>query len=469
MDISKLFVAYDTAKANAIKGDFIDKLHSRYSVMFLFLMTIIIGIRQYDKDIITCWIPTYYSDDQRDYAHQLCWVNNTYYYPDVTDADLFPESNKYIIHYYQFILFILFGQALLFMIPDWIWKTMASSSGGYIKKLLDQLQKSNVISDSVKNLPKTEDTLRSSKPTRDSLIVSDDVKSQFVSGFNSIVQNENEKLLKRTSKNFNSQIELSTSEKGVVFRNMKNRMKFFRRSNTSDKNKIVHFMKPNEGLKNLTIQYMSLKVINLLNVIIQLVFMHYMFGPRFYSYGIDFFVSLWNERNPYDLTTQFPIITFCDYYIHTNLNKIHWNTNQCLLTINIIIEKLFVLIWFWFVFLLIVTVINILAWCQELFMSQKISFLYKYLSIRKKMIRNRMNADVDDDDEKERLIEFDNLKEDLESFYFKYLGTDGVFMLHMIKNVAGSIIFMDLLYELWSEFKKKSIAKVENRENLNED
>lgn len=91
---------------------------------------------------IKCWLPGQFSDEQADYTHQLCWINNTYYYPDVTDADLFPESNKDTILYYQYILFILFGQALLFFLPTMAWELLARNSTGYIRKILDDAQKS---------------------------------------------------------------------------------------------------------------------------------------------------------------------------------------------------------------------------------------------------------------------------------------------------------------------------------------
>ncbi|CAF0861054.1 unnamed protein product [Brachionus calyciflorus] len=451
--MDSIFKAYDSARQHAIKGDFIDRLHSKYSVVLLFGIIIVIGIRQYDGQAITCWLPTHYSGSQTGYTHQLCWVNNTYYYPEVTDADLFPESSKFTIHYYQYILFILFGMSLLFMVPDWLWKILSTHSSGYVKKLLDQLQRSNVINSGVKSLPKSTGLLRSStqENNSDSLVINDEVRNNFLNGFSSLVHNENEKFIKR--KISNSSFDLNQDKP----RNRK--FKLFRKSD----DKVVNFMKPNVGLKNLTLHYMLLKMFNLINVIVQLIFLHFMFGPRFYSYGLDFFVELWNNKNPYNLTTQFPIITFCDYFIHTNLHKIHWNAAQCLLAINIVIEKMFVLIWFWYILLLGVTVLNIFAWCLELSYSNKIDFLFKYLSIRNKMVRNKLNS-LPSVQEEERMVKFDNLRKDIVPFYKEYLGTDGIFMLHMVKNVAGSVIFMDLLYELWIEYKKKN-SSAANQDN----
>lgn len=46
--MDKLFVAYEEAKENTINGDFIDKLHSKITVLILFVISILIGIKQFE-------------------------------------------------------------------------------------------------------------------------------------------------------------------------------------------------------------------------------------------------------------------------------------------------------------------------------------------------------------------------------------------------------------------------------------
>lgn len=62
--MDKIISAYDIAKSNTIKGDFIDRLHSKYTVIFLFTTCILVGLRQYDKKAIACWLPNQFSDEQ---------------------------------------------------------------------------------------------------------------------------------------------------------------------------------------------------------------------------------------------------------------------------------------------------------------------------------------------------------------------------------------------------------------------
>lgn len=47
-------------------------------------------------------------------------------------------------------------------------------------------------------------------------------------------------------------------------------------------------------------------------------------------------------------------------------------------------------------------------------------------------------------------------------FYEDYLGNNGVLMLHLIKSVAGELIFMDLLHVLWQDYQEENQKKAAN-------
>lgn len=448
--MDKILDAYESAKQNTIKGDFIDRLHSKYTVMLLTAIIILIGVKQYDGDAINCWLPTHFSDEQTRYTHQLCWVNNTYYYPDVTDADLFPESTKYILQYYQFILFILLGQILLFRFPTEVWKIFANDSIGYMNKVLDQVKKSTILSNLSENIPQKPKELKEKSENKESepLLLTNEIAETFIKQFKPKYHTENEVKNVR----LNEELKSYSSEEAP---NLRRRVKNIFRSLSKEK-KVLNFMNPTKGLKNLTGQYMFLKLANLTNVVSQFVFFHFMFGGNFFRYGVDFFVNLWNNKNPLALSTQFPIISFCDFYVHQNLRKIYWNAAQCLLAINVLIEKFYVIIWFWYVILIVVTVFNFFAWLLEFRYSQKISFLTKYINIRKKMMRNDRLAKSHG----ENYLDVD--EENIHRFYMFYLGNDGILMLHLVKTVAGDMIFMDLLFELWIAHEKMIQNNLEN-------
>lgn len=63
--MDELFSAYDAAKNRGIRGDFIDRLHSRYTIYYLLVILILIVSKQYSDDgAISCWLPTQFSDEQ---------------------------------------------------------------------------------------------------------------------------------------------------------------------------------------------------------------------------------------------------------------------------------------------------------------------------------------------------------------------------------------------------------------------
>lgn len=484
--MDKLFLAYETAKDNTIKGDFIDRLHSRITVVILFFVCVVIGLKQYEGTQILCWLPTHFSESQTEYTHQLCWVNNTYYYPGVSDADLFPRSDKHTLLYYQYILFILFFQGLLFYLPTMIWNVAARDSIGYIKKILDQCQRSKA----PKKVPKhdhrrsghlksraaathSEDTADDFEP----LLIDDAFSKKFLGRLKSIVSFEQERPPNITTSHEEDYKRVDITPESYTKSAPHSDSSGLRhrggggKDSRSTATRVLAFMKPKKGVHQLATHYLLLKVLNLLNVLFQMFLLHFMFGHRFFFYGIDFVRMLLNNQNPFFLTNQFPIITFCDFYVHQNLRKIYYNAAQCVLPINVLIEKFFLIIWFWFYILIILTVINIISWLIELNSTNKLKFLEKYLTIRQKLDGSAGHHSFDS---KERDVRFDpstksrDEMDEIRRFYEHYFGdsNDGLIMLHLIKSVAGHLIFMDLMNVLWNDFAKSQ--RINNNTSLAE-
>lgn len=217
--------------------------------------------------------------------------------------------------------------------------------------------------------------------------------------------------------------------------------------------------------------YIGLKIFNLINVIVQMVFLHFIFGWRFFSYGFDFISSLINQENPFFLTSQFPIITFCDFFVHQNLRKIYYNTVQCLLPINVFIEKVFLIIWFWYYLLIFVTLINIFSWAIEYRRTRQLCYLFKYLSIRYNLLEcnwNKIKKQVGSNQMKSTTFMIDLYwvrMPEVRQFYDERLGKDVVIVLHLIKSVAGSLIFIDFLGKLWDDWNEKNNNNNYNKKN----
>jgi hypothetical protein len=441
-------------RIQVIKGDFIDRLHGRTTISFLFFILILITFKQAIYSNILCWYPTYLNDAQGGYLTQFCWINSTYLYPDDFDSENYASSNhkQISVPYYQFITFILIGQILMFYIPSLIWKILASNSNGYMNKLLD------ISSATFKGTnAATEEFLKTFKPLTSKYKVESVDSSESTSLNNEKTLetiNENVSLSHRQTSRMSSKIK---SNKSYIDRNIKQ--------------KLVSALNPLKGVKGLTIKYFLLKFLNLSNAIGQIFLLNIIFGGQFLNYGLKYAMKLWNAQNPLLLTREFPIFTLCDFFVHQPNRKIHEHTVQCILTMNVLLEKFYVCIWFWLVMLSIVTLWNLISWIYEIIFSTRAQFLYKYLNIQSQMyqqgrdggllIYNNNDNDRVDDEKKKLMSLQSNLSKpedvDIQNFQNKYLGTDGLVMLLIIKSAAGDVAFIELLGVLWKDFNSEKI------------
>jgi len=120
--------ASKTRKAN--DDDFVDRLSSRYTVVLLVVFAVLVSMNQYVRNPITCWAPVHFTDAHTKFTTQYCWVKNTYYLPWEDEIPR-EEGNEFrqMVPYYQWIPFILLGQAVLFYLPSLVWHALNSKAG----------------------------------------------------------------------------------------------------------------------------------------------------------------------------------------------------------------------------------------------------------------------------------------------------------------------------------------------------
>ena len=108
--------------------DFADRLSSRYTVVLLVVFAILVSMNQYVRNPITCWAPKHFTGPHSKYTTNYCWIRNTYYLP--WNAPLPRQhDHRQMIPYYQWIPFILLGQAIFFYIPTIFWHGLNSRVG----------------------------------------------------------------------------------------------------------------------------------------------------------------------------------------------------------------------------------------------------------------------------------------------------------------------------------------------------
>lgn len=123
---------------------------------------------------------------------------------------------------------------------------------------------------------------------------------------------------------------------------------------TSNRKLLVEYMAAN--LNNHSLYFMSYaaaEIMNFLNVVGQIFLMDAFLGGEFSTYGskvIQFTGWDWSVR--YDpMIKVFPRLTKCTFHRYGSSGDVQRHDAMCILPINIINEKIYVFLWFWFIVL----------------------------------------------------------------------------------------------------------------------
>ncbi|XP_065284534.1 innexin inx2-like [Dermacentor albipictus] len=99
--------------------------------------------------------------------------------------------------------------------------------------------------------------------------------------------------------------------------------------------------------------YVMAEVFNFVNVVGQMFLMDMFLGGAFSSYGIKVLqFTEWDWSVRYDpMIEVFPRLTKCTFYLFGPSGDVQKHDAMCILPINIINEKIYVFLWFWFIIL----------------------------------------------------------------------------------------------------------------------
>lgn len=123
---------------------------------------------------------------------------------------------------------------------------------------------------------------------------------------------------------------------------------------------VVQFLKERQGFfDRYAIKYTICEVFNFLNVWIQIWITNTFLGGLFYSYGYDVMAYDNNPDEVNPLTKIFPKMTKCTFRLFGSSGDVQKYDNYCLLPLNIINEKVYLVLWFWYFFLAFVTTLSL--------------------------------------------------------------------------------------------------------------
>ncbi|EYB82670.1 hypothetical protein Y032_0354g3312 [Ancylostoma ceylanicum] len=276
--------------------DPVDRLNYFITSTLLTFFAIMVSAKQYVGSPIQCWMPMEFKGGWEQYAEDYCFIQNTFFVPFHEEIPADDEDrSKAEIGYYQWVPIVLALQAIMFYLPNWIWKTLHQQSGIDLSTAIEDARKLRQIGGGDR-------------------------------------KKEVEKLATYLEECLEFQNERRTPYRILCFR--------FGR-----------------GLGSyVSMLYLFVKFLYLVNIFTQFYILNSFLGSDYTFWGLQTFRDLWNGREWLD-SGVFPRVTMCDFKIRRLANT-HKYTVQCVLMINMFNEKIYLFIWFWFLFVAISTAIN---------------------------------------------------------------------------------------------------------------
>uniref|UniRef100_A0AC35TPG7 Innexin n=1 Tax=Rhabditophanes sp. KR3021 TaxID=114890 RepID=A0AC35TPG7_9BILA len=301
--------------------DPVDRLNYFITATLLVFFSIMTSAKQYIGSPIQCWMPQEFRSSWESYAEDVCFIKNTFYIPiNEGIPESFDERENAQIGYYQWVPICLALQAIMFFIPNYVWKTLHKQSGLDLDTVITEAR-----------------SLRGMRPSQRE--AETDKLKEYV--YDALAINDCRKM----QANF------------MCLR--------FGRSLGS----------------YVSMLYLFTKLLYVFNIFIQFYLMNTFLGSENSLWGVTAMKDLW-YGNEIEDSSVFPRVTLCDFKVR-RLANIHRYTVQCVLMINMFNEKIYLFLWFWFFFVAVSTCINFLYSCFCLIPSRRreanVNFLLKHV------------------------------------------------------------------------------------------
>uniref|UniRef100_A0A914GPN7 Innexin n=1 Tax=Globodera rostochiensis TaxID=31243 RepID=A0A914GPN7_GLORO len=278
--------------------DPVDRLNYFITSTLLTFFALMVSAKQYVGSPIQCWMPMEFKGGWEQYAEDYCFIQNTYYVaPEEEIPAEINERDERQFGYYQWVPVVLALQAVMFYLPNWIWKTLHQQSGVDLETAIGDAR-------ALRSMPSAKRAQELGK----------------------LVQYLNETLelheARRTPRYFFC-------------------MRFGRTLGSY-----------------VSMLYLIIKLLYLLNVCGQFMLLNAFIGRGYNVWGWTALQSLWTGSGWHD-SPVFPRVSLCDFRVR-RLANMHRYTVQCVLMINMFNEKIYLFIWFWFLLVAASTLINFL-------------------------------------------------------------------------------------------------------------
>ena len=139
---------------------------------------------------------------------------------------------------------------------------------------------------------------------------------------------------------------------------------------------LVEYFNTNRGRHSLYGKhYIYCLLYNVFNVILQVVITNFLLDGQFVSYGWEFSYSrrvkdFSNSPEGFDPKVEdimFPKMAKCSLYLYGPSGTVQNFDGICVLPINMLHDKIFIVLWYWYLFLFVLSVASTLYWIRHFF------------------------------------------------------------------------------------------------------
>ncbi|XGW23962.1 hypothetical protein V3C99_005847 [Haemonchus contortus] len=349
-----------------------DRLNYYYSTMVIMVLSVTITAKQYVGSPLQCWVPAQFTKAWEQYAENYCFVYNTYWVrPDEDVPDSVDTRVAQQLIYYQWVPFIMALEAAFFYFPMVFWSQVNNRSGLNVENLVRMAVAAETAEDSG--------------------------REKKVSAICTHLENS-------------VQLQISRSDGASLLTRL---TKFGQLDGTYVCN-----------------VYLITKIIYVINLVMQFLMMNKFLGQNDPYWGVHILSDILTGTD-WELSGNFPRIAMCDFQVRV-LGNLQRYSIQCVLSLNMFNEKIFLFLYFWFILVGILTAFDAihLAYSTRL-NSQKLQFVRKFI---------KSTADEDD------------LMED---FCIYQVNPDMIVILNMIGAHANDVISSEVLQQMWKNYKKR--------------
>ena len=371
--------------------DFVDRLSRTYTATLLILFACVVSTKQFVGEPISCWCPAHFTDSHRQYTNTICWISNTFYVPfeqRIPDDNELVWQQKRVVSYYQWIPLMLLTMVVFSLLPAFIWRFLMLRSGIDVASVMDAAAACQ--------------------------------RASYA------------EIRARTVRYMINHIDRYLLAQRDYAKDCCMRIKHLTA-------KYCFLVGGKRHGNYLTVAYLLVKILYLINAIGQLFLLDEFLGIDYHMYGVQVIRRLLRGED-WTVSERFPRVTLCNFEIRHQA-RVHDYVVQCALSVNLFNEKIFVIIWFWYVFLAVVTAASLVHWSiRAIVWPAQLRYVKRHLRAYEVTHRSKAN---------------------LRKFTQHYLRRDGIFLIRLISINIGEIVAAEVLAGLWENYgpDKRFIAE----------